>query len=152
MIGIFQNACSNERSCGIYTAQGIVFDTLFFITFQHFQHDIRSRCIIIRSFRRTHKRNLCAVLPGNHCYFFVVCRHHYFIEQTGFQSGFYRISNNRFTHKRFNILPGNPFTASPGRYDCYVFHRFTNSFTLLITYSCSSSVKVGNIGRLRQWR
>ncbi len=93
-----------------------------------------------------------AVETGNFRYFFVVRRYHHLVEQTRLQSRFYRICNNRFAQKRPDILAGYPFTATTGRYDCYVFHRFTNSFTLLITYSCSSSVRVGNIGKLRQWR
>ena len=38
-IRTFQTVCCNERGCGIYAAQGIEFDTLFLITFQHLQHD-----------------------------------------------------------------------------------------------------------------
>ncbi len=152
MIRTFQTVCCNERGCGIYAAQGIEFDTLFLITFQHLQHDIRRRSIIIRRRSRTHKRDLCPVLPGYFRNFFIIRRYHHLIEQTRLQSRCNRISKNRFAQKRPDILAGYPFTATTGRYDCYVFHRFTNSFTLLITYSCSSSVRVGNIGKLRQWR
>ena len=123
MIRTFQTVCRDERGCGIDAAQGIVFDTLLLITFQHLQHDIRRRSIIIRRRSRTHKRDLCSVLPGYFRNFLIIRRYHHLVEQTRLQSRFYRIGNNRFAQKRPDILPRNTFTATTGRYDCYVFHR-----------------------------